>query len=206
MTVAPLTPSAFLSSVGSSVLSGGKTNTNNRAAISNGAELNDAIASQLFGTGSTGNSSSATEGLSPFLSDVSTASTFNDAITNALLGGDSSGQSVQDLASLGATLNEMAQTAQSALSTTSSTARTQDLDTYQQLFTALDQSSASIDGTAGNAASLGISSPGDWGNSDSAAATAAIVQDMTAVVKAHTQLQNVIQSISAALTDSFLLG
>jgi hypothetical protein len=198
------TPAEFLNSLGSSILSGGTTTQ--RANITNAAGLSDAIASQLLGLGSQGNTSSTTDGLSPLLSDVTDTSALKSAITDALLGGSSSGQSIQSLAALGATLNVMVETAQSALTTTSSTLRAKALSTYQNLYDSLDQSAASIDGAAGNAASLGLSAPGDWSNSDSAAGTAAITADMAAAVKAHTVVQEMIPSVSATLIQSYLLG
>ena len=198
------TPGAYLNAVTSAVLDGGSTRQ--RADITTTAGLNDAIATQMFGLDSQGNSSSMSDGLSAFLSDVTDTAALKSSITNALLGGSSSEQSVQGVAALGATLNEMVQTAQLALTTTSSTARAQALSTYQSLYDSLNQSTASLDGSAGNAASLGLSAPGDWANSDSVTAIAAITQDMTAAVKAHTALQETSQSIGATLMQSYLLG
>lgn len=196
------TPSAFLNSLDSSVLSGGTSHS--KAAITDAAGLNESIASQVLGLGSQSSGSSASDGLSPLLSAVSGSSTLTEAITSSLLGSSSSEQAVQNLAALGATLNSMAQTAQSALATNSTTARTQALSNFQSLYNSLDQSSATVDGTAGNAASLGLSEPGDWTNATTG--SAAIVQDMTAVVKAHTAIQETIQSVSATLLQSYLVG
>ncbi len=185
-------------------MSGGTTSQ--RATITDAAGLNDAIASQLLGLDTQQNASSTTDGVSPLLSDVTNTSELKDAITNALLGGTSSEQSVEGLAALGATLNGMVETAQSALATTSTTLRSQALSTYQGLYASLDQSAASIDGTAGNAASLGLAAPGDWTNSDATVAAAAITLDMTAAVKAHTVVQEMIQSVGATLLQSYLIG
>lgn len=195
------TTGAFLNSLGSSILNGGSKSK--KTTVSTVAELDNAIGSQLFAANSqTGTSN---DRLSPFLSDNTTGPLLHNAITNALLGGSDSGQTAQNLAALGSTLNEMAKTAQSALTTTSTTVRTQAQDSYQALYDTLDQSSASIDGSAGNAASLGLSSPGNWGNSDTTAGAQAIASDMTAVVKAHTAVQEMIQSVSATLMQSYLL-
>lgn len=198
------TTSAFLNSLGSSILNGDTTNT--RATITNAAGLGNAIASQLLSLGTQGATSTAMDGLSPFLSDVTNSQDLRNAVTNALLGGSDSQQTVQSLAALGSTLNMMSQAAQSALTTTSATGRAQALSTFQALYDTLDQSSASIDGTAGNAASLGLSAPGDWTSSDSAEATAAITQDMAEVVKAHTVVQETVQSVGTTLMQSYLLG
>lgn len=197
------TTNAFLNGLDSLILSGGSANVN--TTVTDAASLGDAVASQVLGLESPVSGTAATnDGLSPLLSDVANSFTLKEAITNSLLGGDSSEQDVQNLAALGATLNDMAKTAQQALASSSSTARGQALSSFQSLYDSLDQSSASIDGSAGNAASLGLSPPGDW--TDAATGSAAIIQDMTAVVKAHTVVQETIQSVGATLVQSYLLG
>jgi len=197
------TTSEFLNKLGSSVLSGGASTTA-RTTITTAAGLQNAIASQVLGLGSQTSANASTDGLSPFLSDITDSGALKNAITSSVLGGNESGQSVQSLAALGATLNKMAQLAQSALTANSATARGTALSNFTQLYDTLDQSSASIDGAAGNAASLGLSAPGDWTNSTTG--TAAITQDMTSVVKAHTVVQEMIQSVGPTLIQSYLLG
>ncbi|WP_158240519.1 hypothetical protein [Telmatospirillum siberiense] len=197
------TTGAFLNSLGSSILSGGAA-SKRKTTVSDVADLGNAIGSQLLGV--SGQSATSSDRLSPFLSDATTTPSLRNAVTNALLGGSDSGQTAQNLAALGSTLNAMAKTAQSALTTTSTTARAQALESYQTLYDSLDQSSSTINGAAGNAASLGLSTPGDWSNSDTTAGTASITGDMTSVVKAHTVVQEMIQSASATLIKSYLLG
>ncbi len=198
------TPAAFLNAVGGAVLNGGATSK--RGDITTAGGLNNAIASQLFGLGAQDKASSTADGLSPFLSDATDTGALKNSITNALLGGSVSARNVQSVAALGATLNMMVRTAQSALATPSSTQRAQALSSFQKLYDTLDQASATIDGAAGNAASLGLSAPGDWTDGDNVKATAAITQDMAAAVKAHTALQEMTRSVGATLMQSYLLG
>lgn len=196
------TTSAFLNSLGSSILNGGST-AKKKETISDIADLGSAIGSQILGVNGANNTTN--DRLSPLISDDSSASSLRDAISGAFVGGSDLGQTAQDLASLGMTLDQMAKLAQTALTTTSTTARDSALTSYSNLYASLNQSAAAIDGAAGNTASLGLSTPGDWSDSDVAAGTAAIASDMTAVVKAHTVVQQMIQSVSATLQQSYLL-
>lgn len=194
------TPAQFQATLSSDLLGSGTAAA--QAAISTPSDLAAAIDSSVLSLGA----NTGTDQLSPLLADVQNGSSLQQAIGNLLMGSTDSSQTVGNLATLGATLNSMAQTAQSALASQSATQRTQDLATYQTLFSSLDDSGAAIDGSAGNAASLGLPQPGDWGNSDTAAGTQAITTDMSAVVRAYAALQQTIQSVGATLVASMELG
>lgn len=198
-----LSPVTFRSAVTSSVLNGNNGAGNSAGGtITDAASLEDAIASQALG------GASRTPGdltYSPLASADSQPSDFQASITSAILGGSDAIDAVSNLAALGATLNAMAQTAQSALSTVSVSDRATDLANYQSLYDSLDQAQASVNGQASNAASLGVSAPGDWANTDTAVGTAAIISDMSQVVQAHTALQQTIQSVGATLITSLLV-
>jgi hypothetical protein len=194
-------PDQFQASVSRDVLGAG-SGTARQATISTPSDLSAAIDSSVLALGT----QSGTESLSPLLADVQNGSSMQQAIGNLLLGGTDSSQTVGNLAALGATLNSMAKTAQSALASQSPSQRTQDLSTYQSLLSSLDDGTVLLDGTAGNATSLGLPQPGNWGDSNLAAGTQAIATDMTAVVKAYIALQHTVAAASASLLSSMELG
>jgi hypothetical protein len=201
ITSSTLTPAQFQSSLKSEILKGASgTSTATTGAVTDAATLKESIASGIL-------SGTASENLTyTSLAGNSTSSAeFTNALNNALLGGNSDGDTVANLAALGSTLNSMAETAQAALTATNATDRQTALTTYQNLYNSLNSAEVSINGTAGNAVSLGISSPGNWANSNLAVGTTAILADMTSVVKAHATIQGMIQSVAATRFESLLV-
>lgn len=196
------TVSGFANSLGRSILSGGSATGKGRSSISDASSLANANLSAIL---SLGTSSGSKTGSSPLLANGTDLTSYHNALTAAILGKDNALSGVAEAAALGSTLDAMAKAAQSALSSLNTTDRTKALATYKSLYDQLNSSTVSLNGLAENAASLGLSAPGNWANSDLQAGTQAIAKDMAAVVRAHASVSSMTHVNSATLIASLFL-
>lgn len=199
-------PLVFRSTLTASILRGGAKQTAS-ALPADGNQLSASISTAVLGIGTTGNGTTGSgTGGSPLLQSGLSAEGFRGALSSALLGGSTTGNTIAELASLGATLNAMARTAQTALSATSTTQRAQALTGYKTLLSSLDASSATINGAGANSASLHLPTPGKWDDKDLAKGSVAIGTDMAAAVRAYSVIQQTIHSVGPTLISSMVLG